>query len=694
MKNLILIALSCLTFGGTLLAQNVDFKAANFKDDKEGLKAAMESIKEGDVHRDAGYLLIVGTKGTVPTMERALFHYEKAYKFNPKSSELNYKMGSCLLYTNRKYEAWKYLDAAKTLGGDLPKDFNFYYGQGQQLTGEFSAAAKSLKAFQEEASGKQVEELGNWTKKYIKECKSAQTLVGAPERVWIDNLKAVNSALDDFSPCISTDGAVLMFTSVRSNGHTANDIGGYDADIYTSTYENKAWESPKAMGSAINTIDDDMTGNLAYDGQSMLLIRSENGNADMYEAKLTGRTWGGVAPSAKAINTEYNQTFASYSFDGVKLYFVTDQKGGGGKAGNDIFFSGRMAMGTGQYGKPQTAGSQVNTKYHEGSVFMTPDGKHMIFSSQGHNSMGGYDIFMAKWHQGQWLAPVNLGYPINTPYDDLFFAQTANGKHAYISSNREGGSGGLDIYKVTFWGPEKEVVYDTEDFLLASMAVPVTNISIEKPVVVDKKSLTVFKGKTIDAITKKPIEANMEILDLGVKEVVNNVTTNSATGKFLLSLPAGKNYSITVDKTGYLFHSENFNLPADDDFNMVDKTIEMYNIAVGSKIALRNVFFASGKAEITGASYPELDRLVKLLKDVPGLKIELSGHTDDRGSVKNNTTLSQNRAQAVVDYLVKKGVAAGRMTAVGYGPSQPVSTNATAEGRQDNRRTEFLITAN
>lgn len=676
------------------MAQHVDFKPANFKDKKEELKKATDGIKAGDASMEQGYeqMVLISDK-SMAFYNQAIFQYQPAQDLNPNNSELNFKIGACLLYTNRKAEAPEYFEKAKKLGGPLPKDFNFYYAQALLIAEKYDESSAALKKFEGEASGKQIEELGKFVKKFKAEAKSAKALTGNPERAWIDNLKSINSPQDDYSPCITTDGELLMFASRRKNNHEPNAYGLYDADIYTCEWKDGKWTTPKPENT-LNSINDDVSATLSYDGQSMLLFADNGGQSDVYESFLSGRTWGAPKSKAKAINTEYNQSFSSYSFDGVKIYYVTDQKGGGGKAGNDIFFSGRMAMGNGQYGKGQTAGSKVNTKWHEGSVYMTPDGNTMYFSSQGHNSMGGYDIFKSTRYQGQWQDPVNLGYPINSPADDLFFAVTANGKFAYVASNRANGAGGFDLYKVTFWGPEKQVIFDTEDNLLASIAAPVQEASLEKAVEVEKKSLTVFKGKIIDAITKDPLEANLEIMDIGKKEVTNTFKSNSATGKFLLSLPAGFNYGITVAKDGYLFHSENFNLPADDGFNMVNKTVELYNIRVGSKIALRNVFFATGKSDITSDSYPELDRLVQLLKDVPGLEIELSGHTDNVGSEEMNKKLSGNRAQAVVDYLVGKGIKASRMTAKGYGSSKPVATNKTAEGRQENRRTEFLITAN
>lgn len=287
-----------------------------------------------------------------------------------------------------------------------------------------------------------------------------------------------------------------------------------------------------------------------------------------------------------------------------------------------------------------------------------------------------------------------MGYPINTPYDDFFFASTANGKFAYIASNRAGGKGGLDVYKVTFWGPEKKPLVDMEDYLLASIAMPMKDAQVEATVDVNKKSFTVFKGSTIDAMTKKPVEASIEISDNVTGKIIETFTTNSATGKFIITLASGKNYGIAVKADKYLFHSENFDIPNGASDNLVNKIIELKNIAIGSKVALRNIFFDLGKSVLRPESNAELDRLVKLMKDVPGLKIEISGHTDNTGSATINESLSQSRADAVVQYLTSKGITANRLTAKGYGSSKPVATNTTDDGRQQNRRTEFEIKGN
>ena len=188
-----------------------------------------------------------------------------------------------------------------------------------------------------------------------------------------------------------------------------------------------------------------------------------------------------------------------------------------------------------------------------------------------------------------------------------------------------------------------------------------------------------------------PLEALIEIVDNEKNVVIASFPSNSKTGKYLVTLPSGKNYGIVVKKEGYLFHSENFDIPLGSGYQEITKDVELKNIAVGSKIVLKNIFFDFDKATLRKESFNELENLTKLLNDVPSLKIEISGHTDGKGSAAYNLTLSDNRAKAVVDYLVGKGISKDRLVAKGYGLTRPIATNDTEEGRQLNRRTEFEI---
>jgi outer membrane protein OmpA-like peptidoglycan-associated protein len=394
------------------------------------------------------------------------------------------------------------------------------------------------------------------------------------------------------------------------------------------------------------------------------------------------------------VNVEGNETFASYDPQDIKVYFVSD---GGFGGDQNINFSGKKDMEEKFWGQSQSAGQEINTGFQEGSVYMAPDGNTMYFCSQGHSSIGGYDVFVSYRDEelGLWGKPINMGYPINTPFDELYFSISANGKKAYFASNRGGGTGGMDIYCATFWGEPKQPTVASEDNLIASIASPIEDTYTPETVEVTvANSLTVFKGRILDGLLQDPVEAEIKIFDNSTGEVYAVMRSNSATGKFLLSLPSGLNYGISVEAEGYLFHSENFNLPKGSAYNMINKDIQLKNIDIGSKIALRNVFFDTGRAEVKIDSYPELDRLIQLMTDVPSLKIELSGHTDNVGGKAANESLSQRRADAVRQYLVSRSVDGNRVTAKGYGSSRPVDSNANKEGRANNRRTEFEITAN
>lgn len=694
MKNLTYIFGLLAVFSlQTVWGQNIAFKASNFKDKKEGFKKALEQIKKGDEHRKAGNEAIYAITDPGESFKLAIQSYEKAQQFNPKSALLNFKLGNCYLYTNEKYKAIDYIKTASKLDPEVDDFLPFYLGMVYQLEMEWDKATKEYKKFEASSRSKQIESLGRMLSKRIKECKNGKIVAAEKKRVWVDNMKALNSSADDYSPCISMDGSSIILTSNRENGKASKTGYDYDHDIYYSELKNGSWQKPKNMGETINSSGDETSGMLSYNGTKMLLYKDNEGNFDILESELKGAKWSEPKPFP-VINSDDNQTFASYSYNSKGVYFITDRKKGSANYGLDIYMSTKATGVTGKWGFPQSIGKTINTKFNEGSVYAHPSGDILYFSSEGHNSMGGYDIFMTKKVQGQWSEPINLGYPINTPYDDHFFAATASEKYAYIASNRGGGEGGMDVYKVTFWGEDKDHEIDTEDYLLASVANPITDPQIEKAVTVKRKSLTVFKGNTIDAISRKAVQAEIIITDNTTGKKIETITTNSATGKFLLSLNSGKNYGIAVKAKGYLFHSENFDIPESSEYNLVDKTIELKNIAVGSKIALRNVFFDVGKAILRAESNSELDRLVKLMNEVKALKVEISGHTDNTGSESLNKKLSQDRAKAVVNYLVGKGISASRLEARGYGSSKPVASNKSSEGRQQNRRTEFEIKAN
>ena len=681
MKHIITII--CLCFYVSISAQDVSFKKGNFKNDKEGFKAAVTAIENGNDLLEIAEEKVLLMKYAGNEFKSALEFYLPAHTFNPNSSELNRKIGHAYLYTNEPYLAKDYLLKSLELNSDAEPILYFLLGKSFQLEQDFETAQTYFLKFGSEADNKTLERYNKLNRKHLKECKSGVENIALKRRIWVDNVKELNTEFDEISPCITADRSELIFSSNR--------LG--NSDIYISSRQNRKWKNITAI-EELNTEEDDVASSLAYDGQRILLFKFNDGQADIYQSKLEGNNWSEpVLKMSKIVNTDANETFASYDPQDIKVYYVTN---GGHGGDQDIIFSGKKDENEKYWGKGQSVGHEVNSPFHEGSVFMAPDGQSMYFSSQGHSSIGGYDIFVSyRDKHGLWGKPINLGAPINTPYDELYFSIAANGKHAYFSSNRAGGKGGMDIYKATFWGTPKEPIVITEDHLIASITEPVVNSYVPKPIKLsERNSLTVFKGKIIDGILQTPIQAKIKIYDNSTGEVYTSVSSNSASGKFLLSLPSGLNYGISVEAEGYLFHSENFNIPEGSAYNMVSKEIALKNIDIGSKIALRNVFFETGKSEVKIDSYPELDRLIQLMMDVPTLKIELSGHTDNVGNDEYNLNLSQRRADAVRAYLTSRGVDKSRVLAVGYGESKPVDSNDTKDGRANNRRTEFEITDN
>ncbi|MBI4947853.1 MAG: PD40 domain-containing protein [Bacteroidetes bacterium] len=476
--------------------------------------------------------------------------------------------------------------------------------------------------------------------------------------------KTINTTFSEYAPVISADGGMLVFTSRRPV--TEKEINkrkqGME-NIYLSYYDEKKkkWGVAKRLSESINQPGRHNSAiALSNDGQRMLLYRDDNsGNGDIYESNLEGEEWSEPVKLPSPINTDDHESSASISPDGHTIYFVSNRKGGQG--GRDIWMCKQDQKG--EWGRVKNLGSVINTSEDEEGVFIHPDGKTLYFSSKGHNGMGGYDIFKSVFENGKWNQPASLGVPVNTTDDDLYFVITADGKIGYYASAKSGGIGEKDIYKIF----------------------PVEKKKNKGP------KLTLFKGIVIDKGTFDPLESDIEITDNEKNEIISKIKSNSATGKFLISLPSGKNYGINVRKEGYLFYSDNVSISDTAAYKEIDKTIPLEKINVGSKIVLRNIFHDFDQATLRDESISEMERLVQLLSNNPTMKIELSSHTDSKGTDEYNMKLSQARAQSVVDYLISKDISKDRLVAKGYGESQPVAANDTEDGRQMNRRTEFTI---
>ncbi len=678
----------------TIFSQNIEFKSKNFKDNSEGLKKALESIKKGDSFLEQAVKAETERKENLSIYyyEQSLSNYLDAQKFNPDNSELNLSIGKCYLNTWEKSKAVAHFEKAIKLDEEnVDADVHYLLGYAYKYVNQYDKAAESFKTYQTTLSKKQLQNTKRALKNEILDCQSAKRLYETPVRVFVKNLEEINSSYADYCASITADEEFLIFNSRRPDvaGGKKDADDRYFSDIYISYFKDGKWGNPKNMGAPLNGDGHDEAVALSPDGQNMYLHKVDE-VSNIYISNLVGDKWQSAVIMPSTINTKFNETHASFSHDGIKIYFISDQMGN-----PDIFFSGIMDRKRNQWGKGQRIGYDLYTPLDEGAIYFHPDGKTIYFSSKGHNSMGGYDIFKTvQGKDGIWQKPVNMGYPINTPYDEKYFTISANGKHAYLTSNREGGKGEWDIYRIRFLGPEKPNIIDNEDQLLASIAQPIRDIKPEPAVEIITTNLTILKGRIIDDFTKEPVKADIEIYNNVKNELVSIFYSNELTGKFLVSLPSGINYGIAVKAEGYLFHSENFDLPELSDYQLVEKDIYLKNIAIGSKVILKNIFFDSGQSKLRPESTSELTRLIELLNYAPNLCVEISGHTDNVGGEAYNIKLSEDRAMAVVNYLVQKGINKARLTAKGYGPKKPIASNDNSEGRQQNRRTEFEIIKN
>ena len=684
MKKIQIIIISFLLLISTnIFAQEIELNKSDFSS-KDKYKQAKGFVKEGDAIYEQG-----------PGFYRqALEFYLKAYDLYQRNAALDYKIGNCYLASIQKTKCLKFFTEAFKYNPRIMPDIYYKIGRGYHLNLKFDDAIKYYKKYKNSLSPKELQAQRKKIEKRIYECNNGKELVKKPVRVFIDNLgENINSAYPDYSPLISADESMLIFTSRRPGGYNddrASD-GGYFEDIYISYNDGSGWSKAQNIGKPLNTKDHDATIGLSADGQQLFTYKGKQNGGDIFVSELQGEEWSSPTdkPLKKYINTDYHESGASFSFDGRTMYFISD-KPDQNLGMHDIFVS-NWDDDKERWGESRNLSNTINTEYDERGVFMHPDGRTIYFSSTGHNTMGGYDIFKSELQDdGSWSTPENLGYPINTPGDDRFFVMAASGKHGYYASDKDGGFGSHDIYMITFRGPEKPTIQSNEDNLLANVA-PVIETVMEESVEIKTTRLTILKGTVLDAFTNKPVAANIEIVDNEKNEVISVQKSNSATGKYLVSLPSGKNYGIAVKAEGYLFHSENFDIPAATNYQEITKDIMLNKLAVGTKIVLKNIFFDYAKATLRPTSESELNRLLKLLNDFPTLRIEISGHTDNRGSLKTNTRLSEARAKAVVDYLIKHGISADRLEYKGYAYFQPIATNDTEEGRQQNRRVEFKV---
>lgn len=672
-----------LTFffmGFTLLSfgqNNVEFVKKNFKDNPKGFRKAADSIKKGNEYFDMG----------THYYKYAIPYYLSAENFNPNNDRLNYKIGKCMIYSSMRNQASTYLVKAIKLNPMITPDAHYYLGRALHLMMYWDSAKKEYNTFLQTLTPEKTGAIADVRKK-MEECDNGKTLSQTPVRAFIDNLgTSINTKYPEYRPLINADETELIYTS-RMPANSKAKIDPKDGesyeDVYVSYNKGGSWSTSVSIGAPVDTKSHDASAGLSADGQTLFIYRT-NQNGDLYQSHFTNSLWTKPERVSDKINSVGKESSMTMSTDGKVIYFVSDRLGGYGMG--DIYKT--ISDGNGKWSDAQNLGPTINTQYDEQGVCLSPDGVTLYFSSTGHNTMGGYDIFKSSYDGGQWTVPENLGYPINTPGDDVFFTMPANNKkHAYYSSDQ---NGNMDIYMITFLGPEKPIMVSNSPNLLAGTA-NIPDIMMTGAVTVASSNKALLKGIVVDSETHKPLFASIKLTDNKKNKLIATFTTDSTTGNYVVSLSSGVNYGIAVTADNYLFYSANIDLTDSSHYREIEKDVALQPLNVGSHIALRNIFFDFNKSTLRKESTPELQRIIDLMLKYPKMTVEISGYTDNKGTQAYNLKLSAARAKSVVTYLKTHSIAASRMTSKGYGANNPVATNTTDEGRQLNRRTEFKIT--
>ncbi len=473
--------------------------------------------------------------------------------------------------------------------------------------------------------------------------------------------QAVNSDEDDYAPALTDASRTLIFTSNRR----APDGSRRGDDFWKATRQSTGWNNAAEIPE-INSDNDEGGAYITPDGATVYFVecwtKDGFGDADIYTAKIAGGKWEKIRNLGKTINTKYWESMPYLSPDGTELYFSSDRPGGYG--GTDLYVS--KLLRDGNWGPPKNLGPEINTAGDEKSPVVSPGGDRLYFSSNGHGGAGGMDIFVSRFARNKWSAPVNAGTPINSPGNDLYFVLSPEEDSLFISSDREGGMGRLDL-----WVADHNPFKDTTryEFFVA--------------------------GRVIDTVAERNVSGALLLCEnLSTRESFR--LTSGLSGNFRFKTRPGSEYAVKVSREGYHDASVTFKVPEFLSYSEYRRNIPVAPIVVAkpetaAAQAYSTVYFDFDKSEIRPDAAVVLDSLLGALKALPAFSLQLDAHTDDWGTEKYNWLLSRSRGASVSRYLSDRGVPVENIAVTPHGELQPASENADEAGRQKNRRVEIRV---
>lgn len=465
----------------------------------------------------------------------------------------------------------------------------------------------------------------------------------------------INTNYLEYYPSLTIDGKKMIFTRRVNN----------DEDFYESENINGVWSKATPAKGKLNTTLNEGAQSISQDGQWLIFTGCNypegQGSCDLYISfKTKSGSWTEAENIGAIVNTDLWESAPSLSPDKKDLYFSSNRFNGYG--GKDIWVTHRNNLG--KWTVPENLGPTINTSGDETCPFIHPDNQTLYFNSNGLPGYGMADLFLTrKGADNKWTTPLNLGYPINTIDDEGSLIVASDGYTSYYASDRKNKNSGLDIYS----------------FIL--------------PKELSAKKTLWINGNVFDAKSKLGLPSMATLTCLGNANFSTQIQTDE-DGNFLITLPIGYEYSLNINRKGYLFYSDHFSLPENTTDSFFKLNVPLQPIEAGASIVLKNVFFGNNETKLQPESEAELNKIIALLNENPNMKVQISGHTDNVGKKEANQLLSLNRAKSVVNYLIGKGITINRLLPKGFGDSKPVASNDTDEGKSLNRRTEINVVSN
>jgi len=482
-------------------------------------------------------------------------------------------------------------------------------------------------------------------------------------------VEGISTPQDEYLPILSPDNQVALFTRVVKLEGDKNSVVSsarmQEKFMYSDMDKDGKYSAGEEMPEPFNIQDNEGGATLTADNNTLYytVCKYDNAkhylNCDIYYSERVNGDWTAIKSVSDKINLPYSwESQPSISADGRTLYFVSDRQGGFG--GYDIYRS--IKNDKGEWGTPINMGPGINSKGNEKSPFIHPDGRTLYFSSDGWLGLGGYDIFYSRMNDnGTWSKPKNLGYPINSPDDEVGFFVSTDGSKGFFASNKYKGSGGWDLYS----------------FNLYQDARP--------------ERILFLKGTVRDELTDEPIKARIELKNVETHKI-SEIPMDTNTGNYVAVAPFNNDYVMTVKRADYVNETKYISKVDSTHPAIRNVNVDIKPIELNQSYRINDIYFGFNKFELSEESKMVLDQLIEFLTESPSICIQIQGHTDNIGNDADNMKLSENRARSVYNYIVLKGIAVKRLTYHGYGKTMPVTDNDSEEGRAKNRRTVFVIT--